>query len=210
MDARLGAAREDGVGVPAPDQLRALADRMRAGRARGDGRVVRPRRPSEIAIWPLAESTSTLGMKNGETRSGPRSRRTFDWSTIPGSPPIAEPTTMPTRPGRPRSVRRRARLPAPRRVRAGHCGPSARLLRRRDRGGVEALHLARDPDRELARVEGLDEADPALPATAACQVEGASRPIGVIAPSPVTATRLIEPIVIRASHRRGGRGVRPR
>ena len=37
-----------------------------------------------------------------------------------------------------------------------------RLFRRRHRGRVEALHLSRDPDRELARVEGLDEADPAL------------------------------------------------
>jgi hypothetical protein len=32
---------------------------------------------------------------------------------------------------------------------------------------------------------------PLSPATAAAHVEGASSPIGVIAPSPVTATRLI-------------------
>ena len=102
-------------------------------------------------------------MKNGETRSGPRSRRTSCCSTIPGRPPIAEPTTMPTGPGRrpfsagvaPRLLRRAEREQDV----AVH---PARLLRRRDRGGVEALHLAGDPDRELARVEGLDEVDAAL------------------------------------------------
>ena len=41
VDARLGAAREHGVGVAAPDQLGRLADRVRAGGARGDRRVVR-------------------------------------------------------------------------------------------------------------------------------------------------------------------------
>ena len=33
--------------------------------------------PSWIAIWPLAVSTSAEGMKNGETRSAPRSRKTL-------------------------------------------------------------------------------------------------------------------------------------
>ncbi len=67
-----------------------------------------------------------------------------------------------------------------------------RLLRRGDRGRVEALHLARDPDRELARVEGLDEVDRrSRRPRAARHVDGASSPIGVIAPSPVTATLLI-------------------
>ena len=37
--------RDHGVGVAAPDQLGALADRVRAGRAGGDGRVVRPADP---------------------------------------------------------------------------------------------------------------------------------------------------------------------
>ena len=41
VDARLGAAREHRVGVAALDQLRRLADRVRAGGARGHGRVVR-------------------------------------------------------------------------------------------------------------------------------------------------------------------------
>src|SRR6188508_2789564 len=101
-------------------------------------------------------------MKNGEIRSGPRSRSTYVCSTIPGRPPIAEPTTTPTRAGstplRPPS-------------RQASCGAEreqdvpvhpARLLRRRHRGRVEALDLARDPDRVLARVEGLDEVDATL------------------------------------------------
>ena len=56
-----------------------------------------PRKPSAIASWPLAVSTSTLGMKVGATRSGPRSRRTSTCSTIPMIPPIAVPKRIPTR-----------------------------------------------------------------------------------------------------------------
>ena len=42
MHARLGAAREDDVGVAAADQLGALPDGVRPRRARGHGRVIRP------------------------------------------------------------------------------------------------------------------------------------------------------------------------
>jgi len=56
-----------------------------------------PRNPSEIAICPLAESTSTLGMKNGDTRSWPRERRISACSAMPIRPPIAEPNRTPTR-----------------------------------------------------------------------------------------------------------------
>ena len=58
-----------------------------------------PVSPSWMAIWPLAVSTSAEGMKNGETRSAPRSRNTRCCSAIVAIPPIAEPTRMPTRAG---------------------------------------------------------------------------------------------------------------
>jgi hypothetical protein len=41
VHAGLGAAGEDDVGIAAADDLRALPDRVRSGRAGGDGRVVR-------------------------------------------------------------------------------------------------------------------------------------------------------------------------
>ena len=98
-DARLRAAGEHRVGRAALDHLRRLADRVRAGRAGGDDRVVRALMPSEIASWPEIESTSTFGRKFGDTRSGPRSRSTSACSRMPGTPPIAEPNTIPTRVG---------------------------------------------------------------------------------------------------------------
>ena len=59
-----------------------------------------------------------------------------------------------------------------------------RLLGRHERRGIEAAHLAGDPHRELARVEASMNPMPLRPATAASQVDGASRPIGVTAPKP--------------------------
>src|SRR5690349_22540908 len=50
--------------------------------------------PDALPIWPLAESTSTVGMKFGETRPAPRARKTACCSMIPMKPPIAEPTTI--------------------------------------------------------------------------------------------------------------------
>ena len=147
--------------------------------------------PSEIASWPLAVSTSTLGMKYGEIRSGPRSRRVSACCTIPFRPPIAEPNTIPTRigskPFRPASAI--ASLAAP------SASTTLRSSRRRSFGparpvGSKSLTSAAirtgSPSGSNARIQSI----PLSPATAAFQVERASFPTGVIAPSPVTATRL--------------------
>ena len=149
--------------------------------------------PSEIASWPLAESTSTLGMKYGETRSGPRSRRVSACSTIPIRPPMAEPKTIPTRcgskPFRPASAT------------ASFAAPSAsttfRSSRRRSFGPASpvgsnsftsAATRTGRPSVSKVRIQSM----PLSPATAARHVSGAVFPTGVMAPSPVTTTRRTE------------------
>src|SRR4029077_5900468 len=147
--------------------------------------------PSEIASWPLAESTSTFGMKYGEMRSGPRSRSVSACSTIPIKPPIAEPKTIPTRcgskPFRPESVS--ASLAAP------SASTTLRSSRRSSLGcaspaGSKSLTSAAtrtgSPSASNARIQST----PLSPATAARQVSGAVFPTGVTAPRPVTTTRL--------------------
>ena len=146
--------------------------------------------PSEIASWPLAESTSTFGMKYGEMRSGPRSRSVSACSTIPISPPIAEPKTIPTRcgskPFRPESAS------------ASFAAPSASTTLRSSRrssfgcaspAGSKSLTSAAmrtgSPSASKARMKSI----PLSPATAARQVSGAVFPTGVTAPRPVTTTR---------------------
>src|ERR1044071_9463501 len=102
--------------------------------------------PNVMATCPLAESTSTFGRKNGDTRSAPRSRITSDWSRSPTAPPIAEPGRTP----RPAGV---AAAPLCRGDGEQHVPrePSS-LLRRHDAGRIEVLHLRGDAHGELRRV----------------------------------------------------------
>ncbi len=130
-------------------------------------------------------------MKYGEIRSGPRSRNVFAWSTIPIRPPIAEPNTIPTRigskPFRPESASASFAAPSASRTlrsnRRSSFGPARPV-------GSKSLTSAAirtgKPSASKARIQSI----PLSPATAAFQVERASFPTGVIAPSPVTATRL--------------------
>ena len=55
-----------------------------------------PSAPNRIETWPAARLMMAEGMKNGETRSAPRSRNTRCCSAIVAIPPIAEPTRIPT------------------------------------------------------------------------------------------------------------------
>ena len=94
-------------------------------------------------------------MKDGDTRSGPRSRRTSTCSTIPAIPPIAEPKRIPTRGGSNAVELRVGDAPPARPEREEHVAVEPpRLLRRGDLGRVEVLHLGGDAHGELARVEG--------------------------------------------------------
>ena len=125
-------------------------------------------------------------MKNGETRSAPRSRNTRCCSAIVAIPPIAEPTRIPTRAGSTPRCPRRPTPPARRRRRAGRCGPSgappsaARAPTDRSR----APRRRSAPGNSLASNASMKPM-PLRPATAASHVDGASRPIGVTAPKPV-------------------------
>ena len=99
MDAGLGAAGEHRVGVAALDQLRGLADRVRAGRARRDDGVVRAadaERDRELAARRVDEDVRE------EVRRDPVGAalaQNLLCSRIPMTPPIAVPKTMPTRGG---------------------------------------------------------------------------------------------------------------
>ena len=192
VHARLGAAGEHRVGVAAPDQLGALADRVRAGRARRDRRVVRARgSPSEIASCPHAESTSTFGMKFGETRSGPRSRSTSRLLHDPDEAADRGAEDDPDAVGVVRPSSAGVGRPPPRRAeREQHVAVElAHLLRRGDPAGSKSLTSAAIAHRELARVERADPVDAAPPLDRGRPTStAASLPIGVTAPSPVTAT----------------------
>ena len=151
-----------------------------------------PRRPSWIAIWPLAVSTSTDGMKNGETRSGPRSAKTICCSAIVAIPPIADPTRIPAR------ARSTSSSPA-----SSHASCAAatasrtfRSMRRASLAGIKSP--ISKPVTSAAIRTGYSDASkasiqptPLRPETAASHVDGASSPMGVTAPSPVMTTRRI-------------------
>src|SRR3954453_8066608 len=148
--------------------------------------------PSEIASWPLAESTRTLGRKFGETRSGPRSRRICSCSRIPLTPPIAVPNTTPTRAGS-KPFRLASSLPSGAAASARRTFRSSFRTSFADATWVASKSLTSaatrtgSPSTSNERIQSM----PLRPATAACQVAFASLPIGVTAPRPVTATRLI-------------------
>src|SRR2546430_4049074 len=136
--------------------------------------------PSAIATWPLAESTRTLGRKNGETRSAPRSRNTSACCIIPRKPPIAEPSTMPTRVGSNPSS-----LASSTASFAAHTASStlrssrrASLIGTTPDGSNSFTSAATRTGNSLASNERI-QSIPLRPSTAACHVEGASLPSGV-------------------------------
>src|SRR5690606_5470096 len=58
--------------------------------------VLGPRNPNWMAVWPAAMLAIIMGTKNGLTRPGPRSSRTWNCSTRVSIPPMPEPSTTPT------------------------------------------------------------------------------------------------------------------
>ena len=115
-----------------------------------------------MATWPLAESTSTLGMKYGETRSGP---------LVHDRALLHDPDEAADRRPEDNADARRVEAVQPRVSFASTAAASASRTFRSSRRasfaltrplGVEVLDLGGDPDRELARVERFDEVDAAL------------------------------------------------
>ena len=164
VHARLGAAREHGVGVAAPDQLGGLADRVRAGRAGRHDRVVRP--ADARARSPAARSPSRRARSAGSTATPGRARAP------------AAPRAAPSSRGSRRSPSRRRCRPAPGRSRSGprpRAPPAprasaSRTLRSSLRasfgettvGGSKSFTSAAIRTGKLARVERADEVDAAL------------------------------------------------
>ena len=162
VDAALRAAGDHGVRVAPPDQLGPLADRVRARRAgRHDGVV----RPAD------AELDGELAARRVDEHVGEEGRR------HPVRPPLAQhvvlahelveaadavadhdPHPLGVEAVHPRVVHRLLR----RREREEDVAVElAHVLRRRGARRVVVLHLARDPHRELARVECPDRVDAA-------------------------------------------------
>ena len=164
MHAGLGAAREHDVGVAAPDQLRPLPDRVRAGSARRDGRVVRAAE---------AEVDRDLPARRVDEHVRDEPRRHPRVAALARARPAAR-----GRPSRRRSPSRRGSRPRridPVDAGVSHASRAAATASTTFRSSLRAsfgaddalrlepLHLGRDPYRELARVEGADEVHPAPP-----------------------------------------------
>src|SRR5206468_2738026 len=130
--------------------------------------------------------------KFGDTRSGPRSRSVSACSRIPGTPPIAEPKTTPTRVG---SKPLRPASPSASRPAATPSSTFRSSLRASlaDTTAVGSKSLTSPAIRtgrpSVSKVE--IQPIPLSPASAARQVEATSSPSGVTAPTPVTATRFM-------------------
>ncbi len=192
VHAGLGAAREDDVGIATPDRLGALADRVRAGRARGDRRVVRPAQ-TELDRDLAARRVDEHG-RDEERRDTIVAALASYACPARGSrsmPPIAEPTRIPTRAGSmPSTPGVRPRLARGRDGEQDVALQPPRLLRADDRLRLEALAPRRRCARGTrSRRRTRSSRCRCVPATAASQVDGASSPRGVTAPRPVTTTR---------------------
>ena len=161
-DRGLGAAREDDVGLAAPDRRGALADRGRAGRAGRDGREVRAGD---------AELDRDLAARGVDERRGDEERRDAVGAALEEDLLLLGDRRDAADRGAdedadPRRVELLDTRLVPGLLRGGDGEEDVaihppRLLGRDQRRGIEATHLAGDPDRELARVEALDEPDPA-------------------------------------------------
>ena len=182
IDARLGAAREHRVGVAALDHLGRLADRVRAGRAGRDDRVVRaldPERDRE-----LARDACRRGRSAGSSATrGPGRARA-------GSPPARRSRARRRSPSRRRSRRASGSKPlSPASASASRPAADAeqdvplelaRLLRPTRRWvGSKPLTSAAirtgSPSVSKARIQSI----PLSPAARRARCAGASRPSGV-------------------------------
>ena len=72
-----GAAGHHHVGIAPLNESKRIADTMIAGGASGHAQELGPLAPNRIATCPDARLMIVMGMKKGETRSGPFSCRTL-------------------------------------------------------------------------------------------------------------------------------------
>ena len=152
----------DDVGLAAPDRRRRLADRGRAGRARGDGREVLSLEAELDRDLPARRVDEHRGDEEGRDAIRPALGEDLLLLDDRRDPADRRPDEDPDARGidavQPRIV--------PRLLRGGDgeedvaVHPS-RLLRRHELAGVEAAHLRGDPHRVLGGVERLDPPDAA-------------------------------------------------
>ena len=158
----LGAAREDGVGLPAADRGSRLADRGRAGRAGGDRRevlAVDPELDRDLAARRVDEHGRDEERRDAvEAALGERLLLLGDRRDAADRRPDEDPDARRVDAVEPGVV--------PRLLRGGDGEEDVpvhapRLLRRDEVADVEAAHLGRDANRVLGGVERLDPPHPA-------------------------------------------------
>ena len=151
-----------------------------------------PRKPWRMEMPAAAAFGISIGMRNGDTRSGPRTRLTSTWSSRVCRPPMPVPTSTPIRSGSPPGSPdwSRARLAAP----AASC-----VKRSARRASLGPSNQGSGSQSWISRV---------LPTWAgpsrAAQKASAPMPTADTTPTPVTTTR--RPSMVRAW---SGRGRRP-
>ena len=163
MQAGLAAAREHRVGVAALDQLRGLADRVRAGRARGHDGVVRALDPERDRQLPARGVDEDVRQEVRRHAVGPALAADLLLLEDPADAPDRGAEDDPhahrveaVQPGVPHRLAACAQREEDVPLELSH------LLRRGHLGGVEVLDLGGDAHRRLARVERPDPVDAAL------------------------------------------------
>jgi len=164
MHARLAAAREDGVGVAALDDLRRLADRVRARRARRDDGVVQPLDPERDRELPARRVDEHVRQEVRGDAVRPALAEDLvlleDAGHAADSGAEDDPDARGIEAVQPRVLHRLA----PGAEGEQHVALElADLFRRGDLGRVEVLDLRRDPHGQPLGVERADPVDSAPP-----------------------------------------------
>src|SRR6266853_1971741 len=158
-----------------------------------------PRRPHITEILPLAALTISLGIMNGETRLGPRSKSVQCCSSISLRPPIPLPVTTPYRYASPLEKSMPDCLiafTAP--YTANWQKRSSRLTSRTGMQSVGSKSLISPPKRTLNSEQSnrSRRLTPLLPAQSLSQNSEISKPNAVTTDMPVTTTRLVMTLLL--------------
>ncbi len=167
-----------------------------------------PFRPSSMETWAPAMLAMTMGMKSGETRSGPRSSQRSVCSTKVSRPPMPLPTITPVRARMPSEIARSASSTA---IRAAATASWAkRSIRRATRRSMKSVGSKPRTWQAMVvlvsrRSKPVIVEAPLRPATAASQFASRPMPSEVTRPIPVTTVRpapASEPPALDATRRR--------
>ena len=154
--------------------------------------IVGPRRPSSIETWQEAMLPAIIGTNSAETRPGPRSLSTLDWSAIVVTPPPPVLTTVAIRSG----SRRLRSSPASATASRAAATPSwlKRAIRRaalasiKSVGSNSGISAAICTFRSASTRSGTRRT-PERPSRSESQKASTPIPIGVTGPMPVITIR---------------------